>query len=117
MHNGQTRWACYFPQEENESELDETDDLIIVTNPKQHGKIIRYFATIKHNNYLYYITSDSSDNTTSLFRCNSPEDVLYFDSQRAKGTIPKFYNLKLKEPLAPQFEKIFANLKMLVTFL
>ena len=125
MRNGNTRWACYFPVNEDEDGSDymqdETEDLVIITNPKQHGKIVKYFASIKYKNQLYYINSDSETNTSSLFRMKDFEkdfqNVIYYEVKMIKGPIPKFYDLKLKEPLGPQFEKIFNNLKLLITFI
>lgn len=107
-----TRWACFYRDEDDSFDSnDESEDLYIITIPKQKGIVHSYFATIRRNGKTYYLQSNREEMKTTLYK------IRYDECDSGSTTeIPKFYNLKLKEPLAPQFDTIFNNVKLLITF-
>jgi hypothetical protein len=112
FHKGHTRWACFNRDRDGLFDLnDESEDLYIVTIPKKKGIVQRYGASIKHNNKCYFLSSYRDLNRTTITRIRYDDFVIDRD-----GVVPKFYDLKLKEPLAPQFDYIFNNVKLLLTF-
>jgi len=112
FHKGHTRWACFYRDEYDSFDLnDESEDLYIITIPKKKGIVYRYFASINHNGKLYYLQSYREDNKTTIYEVRYDSSI-----ETHEGIVPRFYNLKLKEPLAPQFDYIFNNVKLLLTF-
>ena len=110
VNHNYTVWACSYQDEDDSFDHnDENEDLYIITIPKQKGIVHSYFATIRRNDKLYLLHSHRDNVRTTLSKY--PE----YDSEKT-AEIPKFYNLKLKKPLGPQFNAIFDNVKLLITF-
>jgi len=123
LYGGDTQWICY---NDGDFELSDhnveklVEDLSITTCPKQNGKIVRYFATVMDDNDIYYVSSYNRDETFLIRHIDNYDRDKAWDYYhgyiRNTTKIPKFFNLKLKEPLGPQLQNILAKLKLLIPF-
>jgi hypothetical protein len=113
-----TRWVCYYNEDDGSFDLDdETEHLYIHTIPKQHGKILKYFATVYHKDNMYYLESNREENITRLHKLEYNKDIgMLSRADISDGIVPRYYPIQLKAPLLPQFTKIMENVKLCLTF-
>lgn len=124
MSDGKTRWACLFPNEDPEYGVEEeTEHLFIITDPRNRGVIFRYCAKIVIPKgpgvREYFLRSDRNEFTNLAcisYNHGYPEAMNDSSSSSSSSKVPRFYPLKLKEPLLPQFMKIYENVKLCLTF-
>jgi hypothetical protein len=106
----ETTWQCRIADD------DLSGHLYIRTLPKKQGKVVEYSFLLEYNNNYYIITSFCNLGSTMFSKATLYIDNCYYPENNSSLPIPKFYPLKLKEPLMPQFVVIFNNIKLLNTF-
>lgn len=106
-----TNWICLGDSNDID---DDTGHCWIITLPRLSGSVARYSVLIKNGDKSLYLDSSSISETTEIqvINCTSSSDISF----EISNSIPKFYNLKLKLPLKPQFDQIYQNVKLLLTF-
>lgn len=111
-----SNWECMeeFVNTDDPNEFEPTGHCSIITNPKQNGIVLSYKFMIEGGNILehYIIESNSELGQTILLFVSYIKDPVYSISP----IIKKFYPIKLKEPLAPQFMQIYENVKLFLVF-
>lgn len=108
-----TYWECEEDIDVNDGELVPTGHCLIKTNPKRNGIVMSYSALIKDDKGYRYILDSDRDPPLSTITVECYEaDPIYSISP----IIKRFYPINLKEPLGPQFDKIYQKVKLCLTF-
>ena len=110
----ETFWECTAYALSSNGSFEVATHCLIQTNPKRHGIVLSYYVPLHHNGRSYLLESKREPPQTNL--THEYVDKGY-TTYSVSPIIKRFYPIKLKEPLAPQFIKIFENVKLCLTFL
>jgi hypothetical protein len=115
-----THWKCIDDDYEDSNDYEDSGHCWITTMPKKRGILVGYSVFIQDKDKCFVLDSRMSTSSTTLQRAyRHVEDefdinALVYDEPSVP--VPRFYPLKLKEPLLPQLMSIYENVKLCLTF-